>query len=167
MRANCSPDLTFENSFAVDAVCQERQGQVNCGQGLVSMARRSIEVEGLHHSGNPIPAASRVDRLVVTGGIYGMDPETGAVAPDATDQVRLTFWQLGRVLEAAGATFDDIAKLTFYVKTKELRPTINEFWLHQFPDPSSRPARHMLVYDNLPGDILVQCEAIAMVPDDA
>lgn len=130
------------------------------------MTRRSIEVEGLHHSGNPIPAASRVDRLVVTGGVYGLDPETGEVAADAADQVRLTFWQLGRVLEAAGAGFDDIAKLTFYVQSKELRPAINEFWLKHFPDPLSRPARHMLVYDHFPGDILVQCEAIAMVPED-
>jgi len=133
--------------------------------GIVT--RRSIEVEGLHHSGNPIPAASRVDRLVVTGGVYGLDPATGEVAADAVDQVRLTFWHLGRILAAAGARFDDVAKLTFYVKTKELRPAINELWLTHFPDPSSRPARHMLVYGDLPGNMLVQCEAIAMVPNDA
>lgn len=131
------------------------------------MRRRSIEVDSLHHSGNPIPAASRVDRLVVTGGVYGMDPATGEVAVEAADQVRLTFWQLGRILAAAGACFDDVAKLTFYVKTKELRPTINELWLTHFPDPSSRPARHMLVYEDFPGNILIQCEAMAIVPEDA
>lgn len=130
------------------------------------MARCSIEVAGLHHSGNPIPAASRVGRLVATGGVYGMDPATGAIAPDARGQVRLTFLQLGRVLAEAGASFDDVAKLTFYVKATELRPFINEFWLEHFPDPASRPARHTLVYDHLPGAILVQCEALAMVSDD-
>jgi len=130
------------------------------------MARRSIEVEGLHHSGNPIPAASRVGSLVATGGVYGMDPVTGVVAPDSREQVRLTFLQLGRVLAEAGAGFDDVAKLTFYVRTAELRPFINEFWLEHFPDEASRPARHTLVYDNLPGAIVVQCDAIAMVSDD-
>lgn len=131
------------------------------------MARRSIEVDGLHHSANLIPAASRVGSLVVTGGVYGMDPVTGVVASDAKEQVRLTFLQLGRVLAEAGAGLDDVAKLTFYVRTIELRPFINEIWRQHFPDAASRPTRHTMVYDHLPGAILVQCDAIAMVSDDA
>ncbi|MEY4055422.1 MAG: hypothetical protein RL519_757 [Pseudomonadota bacterium] len=125
--------------------------------------RRSIEVEGFHHSGNPIPAASRVGSLVATGGVYGLDPETGTVAATAEEQVRLTFWQLRRILDKAGASFDDVAKMTFYVASVDLKPLINKYWLMEFRDEQSRPARHTLMYDSLPGDIVIQCDALAFV----
>lgn len=125
--------------------------------------RRSIEVDGFHHSGNPIPAASRVGSLVATGGVYGLDPETGIVAETAEDQVRLTFWQLGRILEKAGGSFDDVAKMTFYVASADLKPLINKYWLMEFTDEQSRPARHTLMYNSLPGDIVIQCDALAFV----
>ena len=48
------------------------------------MARRSIEVPGLRHNA-PIPQASVVGNLLVSGGIGPVDPQTGA-APDGTDE---------------------------------------------------------------------------------
>ena len=48
------------------------------------MARRSIEVPGLRH-GAPIPQASVVGNLLVSGGISPVDPETG-VTPDGADE---------------------------------------------------------------------------------
>ena len=44
--------------------------------------RKSIEVEGFSHGANPIPAASRVGNIVMTGGISGQDPVTGKVPED-------------------------------------------------------------------------------------
>lgn len=129
-------------------------------------ARKSIEVDGLHHGGQPIPVASRKGSMVMTGGVFGMDPETGALPDDAAEQVRLMFWQLGRVLEAAGADFDDVLRMTFYVKDKGARDLINEHWLRHFPDAASRPARHTLSYEHLPANMLVQCDAIAVVSGD-
>ena len=42
--------------------------------------RQSIEIEGFAHK-NPIPAASRLGNMLMTGIITGMDPATGKVAP--------------------------------------------------------------------------------------
>lgn len=127
--------------------------------------RRSIEVEGFHHSGNPIPAASRVGGLVATGGVYGLDTELGSVPTDAEEQVRLTFWQLRRILEKAGATVDDVVKMTFYVASADLKPLINKYWILEFPDEQSRPARHTMMYNSFSGNIIIQCDALAVVPD--
>ena len=131
----------------------------------VSIARRSIEIEGFNHAGQPIPAASRKGGLIVTGGVYGLDPFTGRLPDSVTEQVPLMFMQLERILAKAGAGFDDVVRLTVYVKTPEARPLVNEEWLRVFPDPTSRPARHTLTYEHLPANMLVQCYAIAMVAD--
>jgi enamine deaminase RidA (YjgF/YER057c/UK114 family) len=131
------------------------------------MSRRSFEVEGFHHGGAPIPAASRVGPLVMTGGIYGIDPATGAVPDDANEQARLMFANLGRILEAAGGGFDDLVKMTVWVKGPDARAAINVQWLAYFPDPAARPARHSFPNDQLPANLLVQCDATAFVTGGA
>jgi enamine deaminase RidA (YjgF/YER057c/UK114 family) len=131
----------------------------------MASARRSVNVEGFDHGAQPIPAASRVGGLVATGGIYGLDPTTGKLPDDVFEQARLMFWQLERVLSAAGAGMNDIARMTIYAKVPEARAAVNAEWLKAFPDPASRPARHTLSYEHLPANMLVQCDAIAMVAD--
>lgn len=131
----------------------------------MASARRSINIEGFDHGTQPIPAASRVGGLVVTGGIYGLDPATGKLPDDVGEQARLMFWQLARVLAAAGAGMGDIARMTIYAKVPEARAAVNAEWLKAFPDEASRPARHTLTYEHLPANMLVQCDAIAMVAD--
>lgn len=129
------------------------------------MARRSIEVEGFSHGAQPIPAASRVGPLVMTGGVYGLDPASGAIPDDVVDQARLMFRNLARILEAAGGSLADVARMTVYVKAPEARQAVNAEWLRAFPDPASRPARHTLQNDGLPANMLLQCDATAWVED--
>lgn len=125
------------------------------------MSRRSIEIEGFSHGSQPIPAASRVGPLVITGGVYGLDPATGKMPDDVAEQARLMFDNLRRILEAAGATFADVARMTIYVKVPEARAAVNSEWLKAFPDASSRPARHTLQNDGLPANMAIQCDATA------
>lgn len=125
--------------------------------------RKSISVNGFDHRGQPIPVASRKGSLVVTGGIYGLDSDTGLLPDDIGEQTRLMFCQLERVLSAAGANLDDVVRMTVYAKAPEARVHLNEYWLKAFPDPASRPARHTLVYEGLPANMLVQCDALAVV----
>jgi 2-iminobutanoate/2-iminopropanoate deaminase len=127
------------------------------------MTRRSIEVEGFSHGAQPIPAASRVGPLVATGGVYGLDPAKGAIPDDVSEQARLMFENLARILQSAGGDMADIARMTVYVKVPEARAAVNVEWLKAFPDPASRPARHTLQNDHLPANMLVQCDAIAFV----
>lgn len=126
------------------------------------MARKSIEVEGFGHGGLPIPAASRIGPLLVTGGIHGLDLEGGEHG-DAQDQTKRMFANLQSILEAGGAGFEAVVRMTIYVKTPEARQAINAEWLKAFPDATSRPARHTLTYDYLPGPMVVQCDALAYV----
>ena len=125
------------------------------------MPRRSIEVPGLRH-GAPIPQASVVGNLLVSGGIGPTDPETG-VTPDSTDeQVATAFANVRRVLAAAGGTVDDVVKCTVFVQDKAIRPVVDKYWIEMFPDEASRPARHMLSTD-LRADTQLQLEIMAVL----
>jgi 2-iminobutanoate/2-iminopropanoate deaminase len=128
-------------------------------------ARRSIEVEGFHHGQQPIPAASRLGNIVMTGGVHGLDPATGALSDDVGVQTEMMFANLIRVLRAAGVGLDRVVKMTVWVKVPEARQAVNEQWLIHFPDRSSRPARHTFQNDSLPANMIVQCDAFAVAED--
>ena len=125
------------------------------------MARRSIEVPGLRHNA-PIPQASVVGNLLVSGGISPVDPETGAI-PDGTDeQVAMAFANVRRVLAAAGGSPEDVVKCTVFVPDKAIRPVVDKYWVEMFPDAASRPARHTLRSD-LQGGMQLQLEIMAVL----
>lgn len=125
---------------------------------------RSINVKGVNHA-SPIPAASRIGNVVMTGSIYGIDPATGKIHDDAALQVPAMFRNLEQILGAAGATPRDIVKLTFSVASMSSREAINKEWLAMFPDPEDRPARHVAQFDYLPTPAVVQCEAYIVIEE--
>ncbi len=124
--------------------------------------RKSIEVEGLHHAGAPIPIASLIDNILISGSISGQDPATGKIPDSLEEQCANVFINLQSVVIAAGGSVEDIIKLTFFVKDRSSREAINKEWLRLFPDSHSRPARHTMVID-LPGSMLIQCEIMAVL----
>ena len=66
-------------------------------------------------------------------------------------------------IECAGGTTEDIIKITVWAKDRKTKAFVNKHWLEMFPDPHSRPARHTLVYNELPGNMLIQCDLTAVV----
>jgi len=123
--------------------------------------RRSVNVAGITHV-SPIPAASRIKNVVMTGAIYGRDPGTQEIPRDAARQVKLMFENLASIIAMSGADVSDIIKLTISVMSLDIRPLINEEWEAMFPDASARPARHVIVYSHFTSPIVVGCEAYAV-----
>ena len=126
------------------------------------MARRSIEVPGLHHGGLPIPQACVVGNLLASSGISPLDPATGTVPDSAEEQVPLVFANVRSVLEAAGGAPRDVVKCTIFVRDKAIRPVVDKYWTEMFPDGHSRPARHTLRVD-LAEPLQIQIEIIAVL----
>jgi 2-iminobutanoate/2-iminopropanoate deaminase len=125
--------------------------------------RKSIDVDGLSHGDNPIPLASRVGNVIMTSGIGGTDPVTGKAPDDEAAQIANMFKNLERVLAAAGASMDDVVKVSFAVKSMSLREEINKHWIAYFPDAHARPARHVTEYDHFRRNVVIQLEAYAVV----
>lgn len=124
--------------------------------------RQSIDVPGFAHGSNPIPAASRIGPFIATGGIRGVDLQSGELPSDLAIQVQLMFSNLECILSAAGGSLGSAIKIDVIAQSAEARPLVNAEWLKLFPDPASRPARHLSI-QHLSHGILVQCEALAVV----
>jgi 2-iminobutanoate/2-iminopropanoate deaminase len=124
--------------------------------------RKSFDIEGLGHA-NPIPAVSRIGNFVATGGVSGTDANTGKMPEDMAAQCAGMFVNLRSVLAAAGATPEDVIRVTVWIKRPEIRAEVNKHWVGMFPDANSRPARHTMFYDHFAGVMLVQCEAWAVI----
>lgn len=125
-----------------------------------SAVRRNVEVPGLGHGEQPIPLATIVGPILVTGGISGRDPRTGAVPEDPAAEVAQLFSNLSSVLAAADSGPERVAKITVFVKDREIRSHVNAEWVAMFPDPHSRPARHTLVQDLTGFRIQLECLAV-------
>lgn len=123
--------------------------------------RQVLEIPGIRH-GAPIPMGVRIGNMIFSSGIMGRDPKTGELGKTAEEQAELAFQNLRTLLELGGATPDDLAHVTVFVKDHSYREAINKPWLEMFPDPDDRPARHAILAD-LPGGMLVQLEVIAVV----
>jgi enamine deaminase RidA (YjgF/YER057c/UK114 family) len=123
--------------------------------------RKSIYIEGFSHA-NPIPNASRIGNLIVTGVINGVDPATGKVAPTLEQQCAHMFTHVRRIVETGGGSTEDIIKMTVWMADASKREALNHEWLKMFPDKDSRPARHTRPRVG-GGDVLIQCDFMAVV----
>ena len=126
------------------------------------MSRQSIDIESFAHL-NPIPAATRIGPYVTSSITPPFNPGSRD-CPDSLDaQIDNLFTHVGQMLDGAGATWDDVAKMTFYVADPaESREALNGPWLERFPDPASRPSRHNLKVDSA-GPVKISCDFVAYV----
>ncbi len=102
-------------------------------------------------------------RLVWTSGQVGMDAD-GTVPDGLEAQTRLAFANVGRALRAAGAGWDAVVKLTYYVVDVSDLPTVRA--VRDEVVRTDRPPTSSLV--QVAGlfrpDLLVEVEAVAWVP---
>lgn len=103
--------------------------------------RRSIEIDQLTHL-TAIPVATQIGPLLVSSVVSAYNPHTRDLPETAAEQLANIFSHVGAALEAAGATWDDVAKMDFWAPSAEMRSEIDTPWVEHFPDPASRPSRH-------------------------
>ena len=128
------------------------------------MARQSIDIESFVHI-NPIPAATRIGPYVTCSITPPYNPGTRDLPDTLEEQIANLFTHVGQMLDGAGATWDDVAKMTFYVTNPaETREALNGPWVEHFPDPLSRPSRHNLKVEG-GGAVKISCDFVAYVLD--
>jgi enamine deaminase RidA (YjgF/YER057c/UK114 family) len=121
--------------------------------------RKSIHIGGFKHA-NPIPNACRIGNLVMSGVILGRDG--AGVMPESLDaQCANMFAHMKATVEAAGGTTDDIIKMSVWMRDWSNRDVLNAEWVTMFPDPHSRPARHVSQAE-LAGGQLIVCDITAV-----
>jgi len=103
--------------------------------------------------------AIALDGLVFVSGQIPLDPATMEIAEGSEAQVRRVFENLAGVCGAAGATLDDIVRLTVYLTDLGDFPVVNQVMGEMFSEPY--PARAAVQVAALPKGARVEVDAIA------
>ncbi|MFJ8805859.1 RidA family protein [Streptomyces sp. NPDC102490] len=103
-------------------------------------------------------------RFVAVSGQLALDEDGGVVgAGDPAAQARQVFENLRRCLASAGATFDDVVKLTFFVTDMAHMGAIRAARAEHIPDDRLPAASAVQVGALVRPEFLMEIEAFAVV----
>lgn len=102
--------------------------------------------------------------LVFVAGQIALDPKTGQLVGegDVAAQTDQAMQSLKAILEAAGATLQDVVKTTVFLKNMNDFSAMNAVYAQYF-DEATAPARACVEVARLPKDVLVEIDCIAVV----
>lgn len=103
-------------------------------------------------------------RMLFVAGQIPLDPETGLIVGegDVAVQTERSLQNLKAILEAGGATFQDVVKTTVFLKNMNDFAAMNAVYAQYFAEETA-PARAAVEVARLPKDVLVEVECIAVI----
>jgi 2-iminobutanoate/2-iminopropanoate deaminase len=108
-------------------------------------------------------AVAASGELVFVAGQIPLDPETGAiVGDDVAQQTEQVMANLKAILQAAGATMEDVVKTSVFLSDMNNFAAMNAVYARYFEEATA-PARACVEVSRLPKDVLVEIECIAMI----
>jgi 2-iminobutanoate/2-iminopropanoate deaminase len=113
----------------------------------------------------PYSQAVRAQRFIFCSGQLGMDPATGELANGVEAQAERALANVRALLEAAGATMDDVVKTTIFLADMGDFAAVNAVYARHFREPF--PARSTVAVAALPRAGRVEIEVLAAVPEAA
>ena len=126
------------------------------------MMRKQIYSETCGECHGPYALGVKLGNLIFTTQI-GTDRSGNLVAGGMAEQTKAVMENVGAVLEAAGASFDNVGKVTIYVKDMALVPEMNEVYKTYFPE-GDYPARCCTQCSGMSDGCLVEMEFVAVLP---
>ncbi|MCL6435493.1 MAG: RidA family protein [Leptolyngbyaceae cyanobacterium HOT.MB2.61] len=103
-------------------------------------------------------------QMVFVAGQIPLDPVTGQIVGegDVAQQTERAIANLKAILEAAGATMQDVVKTTVFLANMNDFAAMNGVYARYFEDTTA-PARACVEVSRLPKDVLVEIECIAVL----
>ncbi len=109
----------------------------------------------------PYSQAKIAGGLVFTSGQIAINPASGAVESDTIEgQTKQVCENIKNLLEAAGSDMENVVKTVCFLKNMEDFAAFNEIYGSYF---TSKPARSCVAAKQLPKDVLVEVETVAVV----
>lgn len=110
----------------------------------------------------PYSPGIRAGNLLFVSGQIAVAADGSALAhADLETQTRQCLANLCAVLEAGGATLEQVAKVTVYMADPEGWPVFNRVYAEVFD--AHRPARAIVPVPAFPGGFLVEIDAVAVL----
>jgi 2-iminobutanoate/2-iminopropanoate deaminase len=103
-------------------------------------------------------------QMIFVAGQIPLDPHTGAIVggEDVAQQTEQALSNLKAILEAAGATLQDVVKTSVFLKDMNDFAAMNQVY-GQYFEESTAPARACVEVARLPKDVRVEIECIAVI----
>ena len=106
--------------------------------------------------------ATEANGFVFVAGQVPIDPATGElVSGSIAEQTRRAFQNVGEILAAAGASFQQVARTTVYLADLSDFAAMNEVYATFFTPP--QPARSTIQAARLPRDARLEIDVIAFL----
>jgi 2-iminobutanoate/2-iminopropanoate deaminase len=122
--------------------------------------RQSVSTPLAPKAIGPYSQAIRAGALLFVSGQVPIDPDTGYVVDgDITAQTHRVFQNLGAILKAAGASFDQVVRTTVFLADMNDFAEMNEVYGSYFSTPA--PARATVQVSRLPKDAHIEIDLIA------
>lgn len=125
------------------------------------MSKQAIIAEKAPAALGPYSSAVRAGDTLYLSGQLGIDPATGELAEGVEAQARQAMQNIAAVLEEAGASFDDVVKMTVLLADIDDFAAVNEVYGSFLTAPY--PARSAFQVAAIPKGALVEIEAIAVL----
>ena len=125
------------------------------------MSKTAIKTENAPNAIGPYSAGIQTGKMIYTAGQLGLVPSTGELVNGVEEQTRQALQNIQGILEAAGASMDQIVKTTVFLKDMKDFPVMNTVYATFFGD--TPPARSTVQVAGLPKAGLVEIEAIAII----
>lgn len=127
------------------------------------MIKQEIKTDKAPAAIGPYSQGIQAGNLIFSSGQLPIDPATGEIAAGGVEgQARQVFENLKAVLNASGADLADVLKTTVFIKDMNDFGKVNEIYGSYFSAPY--PARSCFEVARLPKDVLIEAEAVALVP---
>ncbi len=125
--------------------------------------REAISTAGAPRAIGPYSQAIRAGNLLFVSGQIALDPSSGNLVPGGIGaETRQVLQNLAKILEAAGASLNAVARTTVYLADLADFPAMNEVYGTFFSSPA--PARSTIQAAGLPRDARVEIDVIAILP---
>jgi len=126
------------------------------------MPRQAGTTDRAPSPAGPYSQSVRIGNLVHAAGQGADDPATGRlVGDDIATQAEQCLTNLRHVLEASGATLDDVIRVGVFLAHREDFEGMNAVYRRFFDAP---PPARTTVYVGLPGTLRVEIDALAVLP---
>ena len=125
------------------------------------MKKISINSKNAPEAIGPYSQAIRKGNIVFLSGQIPLDPKTMELVEGIDTQIKQVFENLNQVIKAAGASFDDVAKLNIYLTDLSHFTLVNEIMKTYFTEPF--PARAAIGVASLPKGSLVEADGFLVL----
>lgn len=123
-----------------------------------------VTTTGAPGGSGPFSQAIVEDGKIYTAGQGGVDPETGEIVDGGiAPETKQVLSNIEKILEAAGASLDDVVKVNVYLTNIDDYDELNSTYSKFFDDPY--PVRSVVEVSDLPIDIRIEVETVARLPE--